>query len=80
MTSPTGRRLVDYAMTVEQMDERGLRVAMNYLIGASARAFAVRKAFESALDAAAGDAQRRADGEDQETGVRGDGDFTEFGG
>jgi hypothetical protein len=48
----TGRQLVDLSMRVSEHDDDGLRVALGYLIGASARSIAVRRALVSALDAA----------------------------
>lgn len=52
MTARTGRRLVDFAIRVEDCDDTDLRVAMGYLIGASAHSIAVRRALAGALDAA----------------------------
>jgi len=56
----TGRWLVDVSMRVSELDEDGLRVALGYLIGASANSIAVRRALSGALDAAATDARQRA--------------------
>jgi hypothetical protein len=61
VTRPNGRRLIDISLTVDAMDEHGVRVAMGYLIGASVHSVAVRRALNGALDAAATDAKLRAD-------------------
>lgn len=60
MTRPNGRRLVDISLTVDAMDEHGLRVAMGYLIEASVDSPAVRRALSGAFDAVATDVKRRA--------------------
>jgi hypothetical protein len=61
MTRPNGRALVDFAVAVERADEHGLRVAMGYLIGASAHSVAVRRALNGAIDAIATDRAHRSD-------------------